>query len=1605
MTGSDSLVSRSARTRSLLLIAALLAALSVLSLFVAKAEAIVVSPTNFPLPGSSFQGGDGNQTNPTAPMDANNPAPFPANIDWQQLALSPSLVSVGDPNAQDSTFDTGSHENDPEHWDISTDPGGVTPAKANFFNAWNYVDETSQDTFLYLAFDRQESGGNVFLAFELNQDTRSWINASCDAIQCRKEGDLIVSYEIQNDDKIDVVIQTWDSTSEVTAADVAGGYTNGLGCSKTGAFIDFQPTGTVVQGAINAGTTIQNFLPRSPAAATLGEELFGEAAINLTDLFEDVIGNPCFSFGQISLHGRSSESDSASLQDLVGPVPLLVRNCTIGGSKYHDVDGDGATPPDGEPKLAGWKLYLDLNNNNQLDAGEPTTLTDANGNYVFTNLSDATYTIREAPDSEQAAGLKGFFCSYPSFNPNDCEHTATISAADRNITGKDFANYKKATVIVEKQTVPDGAAGSFPFTSTIPGKASFSLTDGQTSSTSVDPGVYTASENTPAGWTLTDITCSGDTIAPNSSDAGGTATFDAQSGETITCVFMNTKHASLTVVKATDPASDPQDFDFDLTGLGVPADLDLDTDPASAGTPSQQSFSLNAAQLGAHTVAESAVDGWSLTGLVCTGGGEDSSTSLGTRTATLDIDAGEDVVCTFTNTQGASLTVVKVTDPASDPQDFDFDLTGAAVPADLDLDTDGGDATLPSQQSFSLNASQLGAHSVTESVTPGWALTALECTGGGGDSSTSLGTRTATLEIDAGESVVCTFTNTKGASLTVVKVTDPASDPQDFDFDLTGAAVPADVDLDTDPGSAGTPSQDTFPVAPGQLGAYAVTESVTPGWDLTALECTGGGGDSSTDLGDRKATLDIDAGETVVSTFTNTKHASLTVVKVTDPASDPQDFDFDLTGSGVPTALDLDTDGGDATLPAQQSFSLNASQLGAHAVKENVPAGWGLTNLQCTGAGGDSSTNLATQTATLEIDAGENVVCTFTNTKGSSLTVIKVTDPASDPQDFDFDLTGAAVPADLDLDTDGGDATLPSQQTFPVSAGQLGAYTVAESTVAGWDLTALSCTGGGADSSTSLANRTATLDIDAGETVICTFTNTKHASLTVVKVTDPASDPQDFDFDLTGSGVPADLDLDTDPASAGTPFQASFDLDASEHGPHTVTETALDGWDLTALECTGGGGDSSTNLGDRKATLDVDAGETVVCTFTNTKRAKVEIVKATVPAEFDEDFAFSTAGSPHPGDIGSFKLNAATNPSSGVKLVRAGDYTVSEAVPAGWDLTSVVCTGDEDSSGDSGAAVLALEPGDSVKCVFTNTKRSQAIVVKTEGGNAPEAGHVWTFRLTGGPDDIERVEQTDGDGGSEGVLFDDLKPGTYTLCEIDMPDGWHSSLEQEEGAVILPNGDVCVEITIDANESQQVAVDNTRPDIEIDKTVRLLPDGSFAKTALAHVGDTVEYRFVVTNPGVGALTVQFSDPRCDAVTLTDPTGDADADGQLDESETWVYLCRHLIAAQDPDPVPNTATVTGTDSHGNSDTDTSSASVDILHPDIHVDKQVRRSGQTEYSGQGDDVPSGVFAYVGDTLEYRFLVTDGNSDTPIKDVKFSDPRCDSGTVQGPTGDDGD
>src|SRR5437016_7850972 len=63
-----------------------------------------------------------------------------------------------------------------------------------------------------------------------------------------------------------------------------------------------------------------------------------------------------------------------------------------------------------------------------------------------------------------------------------------------------------------------------------------------------------------------------------------------------------------------------------------------------------------------------------------------------------------------------------------------------------------------------------GQYTSTETVPAGWALTSISCDDT--NSTGNVGTATATFNAEAGETVTCTFTNTKGATaiLTNVKI-------------------------------------------------------------------------------------------------------------------------------------------------------------------------------------------------------------------------------------------------------------------------------------------------------------------------------------------------------------------------------------------------------------------------------------------------------------------------------------------------------------------------------------------------------------------------------------------------------------------------------------------------------------------------------------------------------------------------------------------------------------------------------------------------------------------------------------------------------------------
>ncbi len=70
------------------------------------------------------------------------------------------------------------------------------------------------------------------------------------------------------------------------------------------------------------------------------------------------------------------------------------NNLSISGSKWNDLNNNQKRDR-GEPGLAGVTVYLDLNDNGRLDAGDRSTTTNANGEYLFDNLTAGEYLVRE----------------------------------------------------------------------------------------------------------------------------------------------------------------------------------------------------------------------------------------------------------------------------------------------------------------------------------------------------------------------------------------------------------------------------------------------------------------------------------------------------------------------------------------------------------------------------------------------------------------------------------------------------------------------------------------------------------------------------------------------------------------------------------------------------------------------------------------------------------------------------------------------------------------------------------------------------------------------------------------------------------------------------------------------------------------------------------------------------------------------------------------------------------------------------------------------------------------------------------------------------------
>ncbi len=227
------------------------------------------------------------------------------------------------------------------------------------------------------------------------------------------------------------------------------------------------------------------------------------------------------------------------------------------------------------------------------------------------------------------------------------------------------------------------------------------------------------------------------------------------------------------------------------------------------------------------------------------------------------------------------------------------------------------------------------------------------------------------------------------------------------------------------------------------------------------------------------------------------------------PEEEPNETDFGFTS-------DLPGEGNDSfTLRDDGTRGPVAVSPGTYQVTEDDPSadGYELSDISCSDEGQDpEDSSDEGRTATIRVQPGEQVTCTYTNTEQGQVTIAKETDPEEEPNETDFGFTS-------DLPGEGNDSfTLRDDGTRGPVAVSPGTYQVTEDdpSADGYELSDISCSDEGQDpEDSSYEGRTATIRVQPGEQVTCTYTNTEQGQVTIAKETDPEEEPNETDFGFT----------------------------------------------------------------------------------------------------------------------------------------------------------------------------------------------------------------------------------------------------------------------------------------------------------------------------------------------------------------------------------------------------------------------------------------------------------------------------------------------------------
>ena len=590
------------------------------------------------------------------------------------------------------------------------------------------------------------------------------------------------------------------------------------------------------------------------------------------------------------------------------------------------------------------------------------------------------------------------------------------------------------------------------------------------------------------------------------------------------------KKGHIIVDKVTNPTGDSQSFNFTTTGDGYDSFSLTD-----AAEPNDQELVA-----GTYSVTETVPAGWHSTAS-CT-------SSIAGKTqdpSNLNLASDETITCTFTNTKYGSLTIVKNANPSSE-EAFSFTTTGTGL-FDFTL-TDNSDTNNPSKVFNNLSS---GTYSVSEETLPsGWYLESATCS----DQSS-----VSAIDLSVGEDITCTFNNVQYGSISGRKLNDldGQADTANDRYPVSGYTIFIDTNgngqLDSGEISVETGIDGKYSFTNLKPGTYTIVEVLKVGWIVLPNTST-------------SQTVTIAAGENKEGVdFINVEHGSLQVLKNVDIDGDGQ---VDIEGAtdwewllGMDTNAQIFTTG-------QTAKSLLP---GVYKVSETQKNGYHVTSLVCTN-NGQEIVNEASENVKITLKSGDDVVCTFTNTRNTAnLTLVK---------DVVNDNGGSAKVEDFTLKA--GDITFTSGVSQNVNTGT---YVLTETGPEGYQAGKWSCT----NNIEVDENNGITLGI--GQSTVCTITNDDIApKLELVKEVNNNNGGtlSKTDWILTATG-PITISGNGG-VTSGDDFKA---------GTYTLSEVGEEGVDVSGYEASAWSCTNDVTV-DGNGGITLGIGQSTVCTITNT---------------------------------------------------------------------------------------------------------------------------------------------------------------------------------------------------------------------------------------------------------------------------------------------------------------------------------------------------------------------------------------------------------------------